>query len=207
MASSREMLETPLDRSGESRRQKRHPLGRVADRGHAFCEGLSLYFYNHLVSRIPSHAVRLFFYRRIFEIGEGSSILMGVTIWRPSRLTMGSHSTINSGCVIDSRGTIKIGDSVNLAGYVQIWTADHDPDDPWHNARSAPVEIGNHVWVATRATILPGVKIGEGAVVAAASLVNKDVPPYWIVGGVPARKIQERARDLKYRISWRPPFR
>jgi maltose O-acetyltransferase len=207
MVRNKEMTERILDRPGESEQKKRHPLGRVADRGHAFCEGLSLYFYNHLVSRMPSHAIRLFFYRRIFEIGRGTSVLMGVTIWRPGGLVIGCHSTINNGCVIDSRGTIKIGDSVNLAGYVQIWTADHDPDHPWHKTRHAAVEIGNHAWIATRATILPGVKIGEGAVVAAGSLVNKDVPPYWIVGGVPARKLRERSRDLKYKIHWRPPFR
>jgi maltose O-acetyltransferase len=132
---------------------------------------------------------------------------MGVTIWRPGGLSIGSHSTINSGCVLDSRGTIRIGDCVNIAGYVQIWTAEHNRDDPWHKARNARVEIGNHVWVASRATILPGVRIGEGAVVAAASLVDKDVPDYWIVGGVPARKLRERSRDLKYKIRWRPPFR
>lgn len=206
-------VNTPSGKSGGAPltpqyRSRRHPvLGHIADRAHAFGEGMVLYFYNHFVSRIPSHALRLLFYRQIFSIGPGTTVLMGVTIWRPGGLVVGANSTINSGCVIDSRGRIKIGDCVNVAGYVQIWTADHDPDDPWHKARQASVEIGHHAWLATRATILPGVTIGEGAVVAAGAVVTKDVPPYTIVGGVPARKLRERSRDLNYRVGWRPPFR
>jgi maltose O-acetyltransferase len=195
------------DEAGRAAPRRRRRVGRIADLCHAHGEGLLLYFYNHMVSRLPSHAARLLLYRRLFEIGPRSTILMGVTIWKPSGLTIGSDSIVNSGCVLDSRGRLAIGNSVNIAGYVQIWTADHDPDDPWHRSRTAPVTIADHAWLASRATILPGVSIGEGAVVAAGSLVTRPVPPYAIVAGVPARKVRERARDLRYKIRWRPPFR
>lgn len=170
-------------------------------------DGMVLFFFNHIVNRIPSHAIRLLCYRKIFHIGENTSILMGVTLWRCGGLYIGNFSTINSGCVIDTRGTITIGDCVNIAGYVQIWTAEHDPDSPGHEVRWGPVTIGDYAWIATRATILPGVSIGEGAVVAAGSVVTKDVAPYTIVAGVPARKVRDRAKDLRYRIRWFPPFR
>lgn len=173
----------------------------------SFRLGLTLYLFNHVVARIPCHALRLLFYRRIFEIGSRTSILMGVTLWRPGGLTIGHHSTINSGSVIDSRGGLRIGSSVNIAGYVQIWTAAHDPDSATHQAVLAPVVIEDFVWIATRATILPGVTVGEGAVIAAGSVVTHDIPPYTIVGGVPARKIRDRSKSLTYKLDYFPAFR
>jgi acetyltransferase-like isoleucine patch superfamily enzyme len=75
---------------------------------------------------------------------------------------------------------------------VQIWTAQHD----WQSADfayvSAPVRIGDRAWICSRSIILPGVTIGEGAVVAAGSVVSKDVAPWTLVGGNPARKLRDR---------------
>jgi len=68
------------------------------------------------------------------------------------------------------------------------------------------VVVGDYVWIGARATILPGVTIGRGAVVAAGALVSRDVPPYAVVGGVPAKVIGERARDLRYTLNFRPWF-
>jgi acetyltransferase-like isoleucine patch superfamily enzyme len=63
------------------------------------------------------------------------------------------------------------------------------------------VTIGDHVWLSTRVTVLPGVSIGEGAVVAAGSVVTKDLAPYGLYGGVPARKIREREGPKTYRLA------
>lgn len=169
--------------------------------------GWTLYCYNHILNKIPSHLIRLFFYRRLFSIGEGTSILMNVIIWTTRGLKIGKQSTVNAYCVLDSRGGITIGNSVNIAGYVQIWSASHDVDSPTHAMVKKSVQIGDHVWIATRATILPGVTIGTGAVVAAGSVVTRDVAPFTIVGGVPAALIKERSKNLDYTINWFPYFR
>jgi len=62
----------------------------------------------------------------------------------------------------------------------------------------APVEIGDYAWVCSRSIILPGVKVGEGAVVACGAVVTKDVEPYTVVGGIPAKKIADRNKNLEY---------
>ncbi|NJK52359.1 MAG: hypothetical protein HC936_05170 [Leptolyngbyaceae cyanobacterium SU_3_3] len=82
-----------------------------------------------------------------------------------------------------------------------IWTAQHDLNDSGFAGVSAPVVIEDYAWISSRATILPGVTIGRGAVVAAGAVVTKSVAPFEIVGGVPAKKIGERNRDLDYQLS------
>lgn len=167
--------------------------------------GLTLYCFNHLINRLPSHRLRLLFYRRVFKIGTGTSFLMHVVIRYPGNVSIGRHSTINYDCVLDGRGAeIIIGNNVNIASEVMIWTQEHDPDSPTHQTISKPVVIGDYAWIASRAIILPGVTIGEGAVVAAGAVVTKDVPPYAIVGGNPAKFIRERSKDLRYELNYFP---
>jgi acetyltransferase-like isoleucine patch superfamily enzyme len=153
-----------------------------------------LYISNYWVSHIPSHTIRLWFYRRVmkFEIGKGSTILMGCTFDCAGGLIMGKDSVINSNCRIDLRGTVKIGDNVSISNETTILTADHDMDSPGMDGRKFPMEIGDCCWIGTRAMILPGVKIGTGAVVAAGAVVTKDVNPFEVVAGVPAKVIKIR---------------
>src|SRR5262245_12340674 len=66
--------------------------------------GSTLYFFNHVVNRLPSHHLRLLFYRRIFQVGEGTSILLSVRIRYPDNVRIGRHSTINYECTLDGRG-------------------------------------------------------------------------------------------------------
>jgi acetyltransferase-like isoleucine patch superfamily enzyme len=89
---------------------------------------------------------------------------------------------------------------------VWIWTLEHDPQSPDFATVGGPVTIEDYAWVGCRVVILPGVCIGKGAVVAAGAVVTKDVPPYAIVGGVPARTIGERAPDLRYQLTWYQPL-
>lgn len=106
-------------------------------------------------------------------------------------LIFGKRVFVNSGCKIQDQGGVTIGDDVLIGHNVVIATLDHafDPDRRG-DLVPAPVTVGNKVWIGANATLLPGVNIGEGAIVAAGAVVTKDVPPGAIVGGVPARFIR-----------------
>jgi maltose O-acetyltransferase len=167
-----------------------------------------LYVCNRLVAKIPSHRLRLLFYRRAmgFSIGSGSSVFMGAWFDCRGGFTIGRDGVINQRCRIDTRGCVTVGDDVAISADVCILTADHDVRSPTAASRERPVVIGDHVFIGTRATILPGVTIGTGAAVAAGAVVSRDVPRYTIVAGVPARPIGIRPADLTYSARYRRLF-
>ncbi len=169
---------------------------------------LALYFSNYWVNRIPCHAIRLFYYRRImrFTIGKRGSILMGVIFDAPRKFSMGASSVINRGCKFGNRGGITIGDNVSISEEVFVLAGDHDVNDPAFPSRFASVTINDHAFIGSRAVILKGVHIGKGGVVAAGAVVHRDVPPFTIVAGNPAREIGKRNPDLQYTLNYRPPL-
>ena len=163
-----------------------------------------LYFCNRVVSHIPSHALRKGFYRRVMgvTIGQGTYLFMGLWLDERRNLSVGKNSIVNQNCRLDSRGGVFIGDNVSISADVVVLTADHDYRTPNFAGQNKPVRIENFVFVGTRAMILPGVTLGEGAIVAAGAVVTRDVAPYAIVGGVPAKPIGERRRDLDYEATY-----
>jgi acetyltransferase-like isoleucine patch superfamily enzyme len=158
---------------------------------------------------IPFHAVRLFFIRRkIARLGEQSSFLMGVEIRDGKNIQVGNRVVINKDVLLDGRGgKLIIGDNVDIGQETNIWTLEHDPHDDFHKTKGGDVVIEDYVWITSRVTILPGVRVGRGAVVASGSVVTKDVPPMAIVGGVPAKVIGERRSALKYELNYKPWFK
>lgn len=131
---------------------------------------------------------------------------MGVK-FRGFNINIGSNTVINSSCLLDGRGgQLTIGNNVDIAPYVKIWTVDHDPNSNFHAPRNGNVTIGNNSWIASSSTILPNVIISEGTVVAACSLVNSDTPRYSIVAGTPAKKINDRNINVQFKHQWRPWF-
>lgn len=152
------------------------------------------YALNHLVNRIPLIGPRMRAYKRFgvrFEDVGSTTIMLGAEVEHPRELQIGARSIVGNHCLLDARGGITIGSDVNITGSVQIMTAKHVIDDPDFDAVYDPVTIGDHAWVALGAKILGGVTIGEGAVVAAGAVVTKDVPPYTIVAGNPARVLRK----------------
>jgi acetyltransferase-like isoleucine patch superfamily enzyme len=109
---------------------------------------------------------------------------------RHGKLMVGTNTRLN-GVHIDASDSIVIGNNVRIAPYTVILDSDfHDINDHFAKGKSGPIKIEDDVWIATRATILKGVTIGKGAVVAAGAVVTRDVPPYSVVAGVPARVIK-----------------
>ncbi len=173
------------------------------------------YLTNVIIAHCPSYTVRHCWYRRVLgvEIGLGSALLMGQYFYirgRPGRgkasITIGKHTVINRQCCLDGRGGLRIGDNVSISPGVWLLTDAHDLQDPGFTEKLAPVEIEDYAWLGSRAMVMPGVTIGRGAVVAAGAVVTKEVPPYTVVGGVPARPIGARSRDLRYQLAYKPPL-
>jgi len=106
-------------------------------------------------------------------------------------IEIGENTFINSGSIITARKRIKIGKNCHIANQVIIMDDDfHAVNERNLSSAKKDIIIADNVWIATRVTILKGVNIGEGAVVAAGAVVTKDVPPFTLVGGVPAKTIR-----------------
>lgn len=116
-------------------------------------------------------------------------------------ITIGKDVFINSGCHFQDQGGIQIGDGALIGHNVVLATINHDLN-PEENRKNhyAPITIGAHVWIGSNATILPGVTLGDWAVVAAGAVVTQDVPPRTVVGGVPAKvlKVISEERTVRY---------
>lgn len=115
-------------------------------------------------------------------------------------IRIGENSFINEGVMLDGRKGVVIGDNVDIGEYVKIWTLEHDPNDDNHETRGGTVRISDHVWIAPWSIIMPGVKIGRGAIVAGGAIVTRNVPSKAIVAGAPAKIIGWRENNLKYKL-------
>ena len=113
-------------------------------------------------------------------------------VWAPWNLELGSYVAIDDEVNLYSAAKITIGTKVAISREAFICTASHDITKPNRPLITAPITIGDGVWIGARATILPGVTIGEGAVVAAGAVVVKNVEPWTVVGGNPAKFIKKR---------------
>ncbi len=153
------------------------------------------------VGMVPSHWFRKFFYKLFgMKIGSGSTIHMMGRIYDPRHIVIGEDTIIGERATLDGRkqlinsaGGLEIGNHVDIASEVMIWTSEHDINDPsFTKAIEEKVTIGDYVFIGPRAIILPGVVVGTGAIIAAGAVVTKNVDPFTIVAGVPAKPIGER---------------
>lgn len=121
-----------------------------------------------------------------------SNVLPSCRIWQPWKLTMGEYACLSENVDCYTVDDIKIGDQAIVSQGVKLCTASHDISSRTMELKTAPIIIGTNAWVAGWSVILPSVTIGEGAVVAAGAVVTKDVEPWTVVGGNPARVIKKR---------------
>lgn len=173
-----------------------------------FISGL-FHFVLGLVLWTPCHPLRRLVCKCLFKHFDWSSaIYRNTDIRSPYRISIGKNTVINKKVLIDGRGgNVIIGNNVDIAQEVNIWTEQHDYNSPNYKAIGGSVKIEDYAWIASRATILPGVSIGYGAVVASCAVVTKDVPPLAVVAGVPAQIIGHREDNFDYFLECRSWFR
>lgn len=169
------------------------------------------YFYlsllNHIVNKIPFFSVRYFICKYLYGLKIGNSVLhMGVIMFSPWKIKIGDNVLIHFDCFLDGRGEIEFGDNIDVSFGVKIFSEQHDLDSDMYDAVAKKVTVGDNAVLGSYSIILPGVSIGEGAVVAAGSVVSRDVEPYTVVGGVPAKKIKDRVCDVAYKLTYKRPF-
>ena len=123
-------------------------------------------------------------------MGSGSTVVTPLKGVRFNMVSIGKNVVINSDCLMMAAGGITIEDDVMIAANAQLISNNHDLDNRWI-ITCKPVRICKRAWIGAGATILPGVTIGENAVVGAGSVVTKDVPPDTIVAGNPAKPIRK----------------
>lgn len=154
------------------------------------------------IGHVPSHTIRNIKYRFFgIKIGKGSTFHMWANFYDPKNIEIGSDTTIGDHAFLDGRDKLTIGSHTDIASSVMIYNSEHDLEKEDFSAIVAPVEIGDYVFIGPRVIIMPGVKIGKGAVVAGGAVVTKDVDPFTIVGGVPAKLIGERKeKNPNYRL-------
>lgn len=156
------------------------------------------------ISTMPSVRLRRLLYKGLgAHIGPKAVLHFRTEIRAPWRLRIGKGSIIGDNAILDAREGLTIGRNVNLSSNVSIYTLQHDHRDPYFRCptpqeRKLSVEIGDRAWLGSNVTVLPGVSIGEGAVCCAGCVVTKDVEPYAVVAGIPAKKVGERPRHLVY---------
>lgn len=173
--------------------------------------GWKYYLANNFVARFPNERFRMMYLRKFLgvTVGEDTHVSMRVFVTGyPLRanVAIGNNCVINREVYLDGRVGVAIGNNVNVSFQVCMLSLHHDHNLPAFPAVGAPVTIRDHVWIGARAIILPGVTVGEGAVVAAGAVVTKDVGDFEVVGGVPAKKIGMRDPYIDYCTKFSPFF-
>ena len=155
-----------------------------------------------VIGYIPFFTIRGLSYRLCgIQIGRGSVIHMGARFFLPKNIKIGQGTILGDHIFLDGRAKLTIGNHVDIASEVMIYNSEHDLTSETMKAREEAVTIGDYVFIGPRAVILPGVSIGEGAVIAAGAVVTKNVAPKMVVGGVPAKEIGPRQiNELNYRL-------
>ncbi len=154
------------------------------------------------IGLIPSHTIRKLCYILLgVDMGENVIFHFRTELRDPQYLKVGAGTIIGDNALLDARQGLTIGENVNLSSNVSIYTLQHNHRDPNFECtfdRPLNVEIGDRAWLGCNVIVLPGVKIGKGAVVCAGAVVTKDVGEYEVVAGIPAKKVGDRPKNINY---------
>jgi acetyltransferase-like isoleucine patch superfamily enzyme len=154
------------------------------------------FLYGTMIYMVAS--LRAFFWSFFLKkIGKNVSIMSNVTFMSPQKIEIGNHVLINTGSKIGGQNGVKIGNFVLIGYNVNLVSENHafsNPVQPIKNQGyfGGPIVLEDDIWIGANAVILPSVKIGRGAIIGANAVVTKNVAPFSIVGGIPAKKIKDR---------------
>lgn len=189
-----------IDKNGKIL-QLAHAIEKILNRFKAYMLDFEL-----LIVRIAG-LIPIFFLRRIIywaagvKLGRGAHLHMGTQFFYPAGVEIGEGSIIGQNAFLDGRDSLVIGKYVDIATDVMIYNSSHNIHSEDFEAVTRPVEIEDYCFLGPRVIVLPGVKIGKGAIVAAGAVVTKDVGEFSIVAGVPAQVIGERGnQDPHYKL-------
>lgn len=147
----------------------------------------------------PLHALRVASLRAFGAVIERDVVMYhGYSVRHPRGLHLGADTSVGDRVTLDARGGLRIGRSVNISTDAQIWTAQHDWQAPGFDYVEAGVTIGDRVWIGPRVIVLPGTVIEDGVVLAAGAVARGHLSEWGLYGGVPARRIADRPRDVDY---------
>ncbi len=166
---------------------------------------ITAYLFNEGFGQIPSRTIRHAVLRTwLKHLGKGAGVQCRCRFLNGRKVSIGDHSVINFGCLLDGRKyEIVTGNHVSIGPEAALLTLGHDPHSPDFADRGGPVTVGDYAWIGYRAIILPGLTLGEGAVVGAGAVVTRDVEPWTIVAGNPAKPIGKR-EPTTYQLNFRP---
>ncbi len=157
--------------------------------------------YNIIICKIPVHWIRLSWLRLGgAKIGKGSTIWRNTEVLGVENLHIGDDSVVAWHCLLDARAGLFIGDHVTVASYVLLIVGQHDLASSSFEGLAYPLYIGDYAWIASRALITGGARIGKGAVIGGATVINKTVADYNIMVGPTGKSIGERSHDLNYHV-------
>ena len=160
------------------------------------------------IGTLPSNHLRKWLYKGLgTDCGKYSVFHFRTELRAPYRLKIGEGTIIGDNALLDARKGLTMGDNVNLSSNVSIYTDQHDYRSPdfEESSRDGSVSIGYRVWLGSNVIVLPGISIGEGAVCCSGCVVTKDVEPFSVVAGIPAHKIGDRPKDLRYKFRGKAP--
>lgn len=170
--------------------------------------GFKYWFGNYVINRVPVHSIRAGWLRLMgAEIHSTASLQIAVLVFGPpSRLKIGANTVVNPEVRLDARSGLTIGKNVSISRDVFILSLGHSYNDPDFSLMGAPIFIEDDVWIGIRAVILPGVRLGQGCVIAANATVTHDTEPWGVYAGTPARKIGSRVAQQYASVYYRPYF-
>jgi maltose O-acetyltransferase len=171
-----------------------------------FINSLKFYIYNEWISCLPIHFFRILYLKKMLgvSIGNDSFIHMRCFFCEGSIIRIGENTVIGTGVYLS--GEITIGNNVSLTAFCHIQSSSHYKNSPIFEGYSKPIIIDNRAWIGVRSYIGPGIHIGEGGILAAQSVLTKDIMPFTVWGGCPAKEISKRSSDINYTVYYFPIF-
>lgn len=171
-----------------------------------FWEGFKGYLFNRCITYFPNYRLRIFYLKHFsgVKIGKECFIHMGC-FFEGKNIVIGNNTVIGRNCYLGG-GKLTIGSNVSITAQAYIFCSTHLTNSPFFEGVSKDITIEDYAWIGARAMILPGVRIGKGSILGAASTATKDIPDYCVYAGSPAKEIGKRTKDLIYTLQYFPCF-